>query len=193
MKCGRLLTDMKEEYCRDCREKHRSMVRGLTGYDYSEEWVREMIARVKYHNARQLLDEPCRLAAGTYRQVVKGWNCQCLVPVPVHRSRRKKRGFNQAEEIAGRLGAVWRLPVETGLLFRVKKTLPQKELDPLARMTNLMTAFQADQTIADRYQRVLLVDDIYTTGATAEACTRALIAAGIDAVYVFALAAGRDL
>lgn len=192
MKCGRMLLHPEEEYCSDCRQKDRSFVRGIVGFDYGEAFVREMIFQVKYHNARQLLDYPCHVMAREYHRTVESWDCQCLIPVPVHRSRRRRRGFNQAEEIARRLGQVWKLPVETRLLTRIKKTLPQKELDASSRMRNLMTAFEADAKRTAAFSRVILVDDIYTTGSTVEACTRVLHSAGICEVYAAVLSAGRN-
>ena len=116
-----------------------------------------------------------------------------LIAVHVHHglmSRRRKRGFNQAEEIADRLSAVWEIPVEKHLLFRKKKTAPQKELGESGRLENLVSAFEADAGCAKQYRSVILVDDILTTGATMEACARALKHAGIEHVYMAALSAG---
>lgn len=192
MKCGRLLLEGEKEYCADCSRKKRSITRGLTGYDYRQEWVRSMILEVKYHNARQLLDYPCRVAAQAYSEIISSWQCDCLIPVPLHPSRRRKRGFNQAQEIAVRMGCEWQFPTDSKVLFRVKKTLPQKNLDSVSRQTNLMEAFQVDPIRARLYERVILVDDIYTTGSTMEACAKTLLEAGVQKVYAFALAAGRD-
>ena len=120
------------------------------------------------------------------------WKCDCLIPIPLHPSRQKKRGFNQAEEIARRIGEDWSLPIDTKVLIRVKKTRPQKDLDSATRQKNLEDAFTADKKRAQAYKRVILVDDIYTTGSTMESCAKALLAAGVQHVYGFALSSGRD-
>ena len=120
------------------------------------------------------------------------WQCDCLIPIPLHPSRQKKRGFNQAEEIARRIGEEWSLPIDTKVLIRVKKTRPQKDLDSATRQKNLEDAFIADKKRAQAYKRVILVDDIYTTGSTMESCAKALLAAGVQQVYGFALSSGRD-
>ena len=192
LKCGRLLQNGEREYCEDCMRMKRCIVRSLTGYDYREEWMHKMIFQVKYHNARQLLDYPCRVAAEEYKDIVMRWQCDCLIPVPLHPSRRRKRGFNQAEEIARRVAEVWALPVDTKVLVRVKKTRPQKDLDSAARQENLADAFVADANLVQTYSRVILVDDIYTTGSTMESCAKALLSAGVQQVYGFALSSGRD-
>ena len=191
-KCGRLLQNEEREYCEDCMRMKRCIIRSLTGFDYREEWVHKMIFQVKYHNARQLLDYPCKIAAEDYQDIVMSWQCDCLIPVPLHPSKRRKRGFNQAEEIARRIAEVWALPVDTKVLTRVKKTRPQKDLNSAARQANLVDAFIADENLARGYQRVILVDDIYTTGSTMESCAKALLAVGIQQVYGFALSSGRD-
>ena len=85
-----------------------------------------MIFHVKYHNERQLLDYPCSEAAHEYRDTIMRWQCDCLIPIPLHPSRQKKRGFNQAEEIARRIGEDWSLPIDTKVLIRVKKTRTAK-------------------------------------------------------------------
>ena len=111
-----------------------------------------------------------------------------IVPVPVHVSRLKARGFNQAAVLAKQLSAELGIPWEE-LLVRVKKTDPQKGLGSSDRLKNLRGAFEAEET-AGKWKRVLLVDDIYTTGSTAEICSRALLGAGVKQVFVFAVCIG---
>ena len=113
-----------------------------------------------------------------------------LVPVPVHPARKRKRGFNQAEVLAKRMGERLEMPVcPEFFISDTKITEPLKELNPDERLRNLQQAFQADAEAirASGVQNVLLVDDIYTTGSTAEACTRALLSAGIEKVCFFAV------
>ena len=187
MRCGRALA-AEAEYCRRCAGGSRSQEGGIIGYDYGNRAVRELISRVKYHNERQYLDYPCRQMALRYRETVERFDADMIVPVPVHRARRRKRGFNQAEEIARRFAQVWPVPVQKKALKRVHKTLPQKELNAESRLSNLLGAFTADERFLPAGCRVILVDDIYTTGSTLEACTRALLSAGAGAVFTAALA-----
>ena len=119
-------------------------------------------------------------------KTISEMEADCLVPVPLHPTRYRKRGFNQAELLARELGALSGIPVRTDILFREKKTEAQKELTPDQRIRNLQKAFRADPEKAD-VSSVILVDDIYTTGSTAEACTRALKEAGVGKVYTACL------
>ena len=113
-------------------------------------------------------------------------------PVPVHKSRLKKRGFNQAQELGIRLSAKTGIPMRTEFLKRTKKTLPQKELDAGARLKNLEQAFVCGR-LPSGIRTVLLVDDIYTTGSTMEACSRALKNAGAERIIpaVICIGSGR--
>ena len=137
------------------------------------------MAAVKYKNKREYLDFYAEAAAEKLRQHEnrEEWQFDGLVPVPVHPARKRKRGFNQAEVLAKRMGERLEMPVYPEFLYRIRNTEPLKELNPDERLRNLQQAFQADAEAirASGVQNVLLVDDIYTTGSTAEACTRASV------------------
>lgn len=110
-----------------------------------------------------------------------------VVPVPVHRARLGRRGYNQALELAKPLAAAWRLPLAAGALRRVRATAAQSELTAAQRRRNLRGAFVAD-VAAVSGRRVLLVDDVITTGSTAREAARTLLAAGAAQVRVLAAA-----
>jgi len=118
-----------------------------------------------------------------------------VVPVPLHRARMRKRGYNQAEHLArGVLTGLGRglEPLRTDLLTRVRNTGTQTKLDRDGRLKNLEGAFAVNQEKASELagKRVVLVDDIFTTGATTEACTDELLRAGCASVRVLSM--GRD-
>ena len=93
-----------------------------------------------------------------------------------------KRGYNQAELLAEELSKLSGIPLRRDVLFRPKKTAAQKALGPEARVRNLSGAFSVKGPVKG-LRTVILVDDIFTTGATLEACARVLLAAGIQTVY----------
>jgi len=109
-----------------------------------------------------------------------------LVPVPLHRKRLARRGFNQAEAIARPLAIRFHLPVLNRGCRRVVNTIEQSALAGAARRTNIRGAFRVSANVGGA--RVAVVDDVLTTGGTASALARELLAAGAESVEVWAVA-----
>lgn len=116
-------------------------------------------------------------------------DADALVPVPLGRNRLRERSYNQAERLADALGAVLGVPVARDVLVRGRDTRSQTSLTPEERRRNVAGAFSAGAEMAGK--RVMLVDDVLTTGATLAACAEALGAAG--AAYVGAVTYARAL
>ena len=112
---------------------------------------------------------------------------EAVVPVPLHRRRRRERGFNQAELLGRAIARVARRPCRR-LLVKTASRPPQAGLSAPARHRNAAGAYRARLPAHLLGKRLLLVDDVYTTGATVEACTKTLLAAGARAVDVLTLA-----
>jgi ComF family protein len=127
----------------------------------------------------RLLAARCPLPAGTY---------SVIMPVPLHLTRLRWRGFNQSQLLAWSLARRAGVPLDAFSLERVRPTRPQVELDHAARQQNVKHAFQVQRPERVRGQRILLVDDVYTTGATADECSRELMRGGAAAVDVLTLA-----
>jgi len=109
-----------------------------------------------------------------------------LIPVPLARERERERGFNQAALLARRIGRWLEVPTRPGWLARTRSTRPQSDLSAAERRANVRGAFRASEHVAGRH--LLLVDDILTTGATLDACARALRLAGARRVGVLTVA-----
>jgi ComF family protein len=112
-----------------------------------------------------------------------------VMPVPLHPLRRKERGFNQAELIAQIIAREAKFPLDRHTLARVKHTNPHRAgMDAQARAKSVGEAFAVKRPDEIRDQTVLLVDDVFTTGATLNACAHVLLQAGAKAVYGFTIA-----
>lgn len=113
---------------------------------------------------------------------------QCILPVPLHPSRLRARGFNQAVLLAAVLGRVHHLPLERHNLVRTRWTRSQVGLSEGARRNNVRGAFALANRAAVAMKTVLLVDDIYTSGSTVDECAKVLINAGAKRVDILTLA-----
>ena len=103
-------------------------------------------------------------------------NCTCLVPVPLHPKKHKKRGFNQSEVIAEGVSSITRIPVNNNLLYRVKDSATQTNKSRFERYKNVSDVFGLTPLISsEKPGALLLIDDVVTTGSTLEACAEVLL------------------
>lgn len=188
-KCGKELFSSDMEYCFDCVKHKRTFEYGRALINYDEQAKTSMV-KIKYKNKREYLDFYGDAISLRYEKMIRRMESGGLVPVPVHPSRKKERGFNQAEILAQKIGAKLNIPVFPDMLVRNKKTIPQKALNPTERLKNLEEAFMPGK-IVPGVKNVILIDDIYTTGSTVEACTRVLKKSGINKVYILTICIGR--
>ena len=106
-----------------------------------------------------------------------------IIPIPLHKKRLKWRGYNHAEELTKQLGYAFSIPITLNALIKIKKTSPQVNLNREQRLQNMKGVFQTQHTEEIQGKTILLVDDVYTTGATMEECCRVLKKAGAKKVF----------
>jgi len=117
-----------------------------------------------------------------------GIHFDAMVPVPLHPKRLRWRGFNQALILAREVGRHWQVDVDPFVLMRNRETSLQTELNEEERRKNVRRAFSLHPEKSVHGKIILLVDDVYTSGATVNECSRALLRAGAKEVYVLTLA-----
>ncbi len=110
------------------------------------------------------------------------WGADVFVPVPLHRNRTKQRGFNQAHVLARELSIQSGIPCLAGILKKKQAAAPQVTLSGEERRRNLKDVFSVTRRSSVKGKVVILVDDVYTTGATLRECSRTLLAAGVHEV-----------
>ncbi len=186
MKCGKKLHD-DEEYCGDCHKLNHIFARGRALYEY--ESVAASIYRFKYSGRQEYGDFYGEELAFYLGDFIREVQPDALIPIPLHVRRKRRRGYNQAAVLARVLGKQMDIPVRENYLIRVKNTTPLKRLNPKERQNNLKKAFIIRQNDV-KLKKVMLVDDIYTTGSTMDEAARTLMDSGVEAVYFVALACG---
>ncbi len=183
--CGREVADDTKEYCSDCEENRMTFVRNFAVWKYDRH-MKKSIADFKYDGRKEYAEFYIQHMKQCFGAQLLCYGVTVLVPVPVSARRRRYRGFNQAEVLADGLAKELGI-VSVPLLRRVRNTAPQSGLNPTERKKNLAGALVWDERAANRLEKlpecVALVDDIFTTGTTMEACTQVLRAHGVVSVY----------
>lgn len=210
MHCGRPLENAVQEYCLECQRKkyvltHESASSAKTPYFQTKSYItqgkalclyrgaiKQTMYRFKYSNRRDYADYFARETLQMYGKWIEQKNIDVIVPVPMYKGKQQIRGYNQAEVFAQALSHLLDIPVDTRLVRRIRDTVPQKELNDLERKNNLKNAFQMSKSIV-QYSHILLVDDIYTTGSTAEAVAEEMITKGVAQVYMLSICIGKAM
>lgn len=173
--------------CGDCLQHPPTYAAARAPFAYDGP-VRDLIHRFKYQHQVRLRRPLAQLVAEGLSATVADWQPDLLVPVPLHPKRLRERGFNQAILLGSYLAKVWRIPLARTALARIRWTVPQIELDHHARAANVRGAFAVADPAVVAGRRILLLDDVLTTGSTVAECSRMLQRTGAAAVYVVACA-----
>lgn len=188
--CGTPFSGQTDSHrCGDCHQAPPAFRRARSRFAYRaaqrEDPLNRAICGLKYGGDLAAAPE---LAALLGAGPLPSPSYAAIVPVPLHIERLRQRGFNQALLLAAPMARRFGIPIRVSWLRRVRPTEAQARLAPEARRANVRGAFACDVCEDIRGAEVLLVDDVLTTGSTADACARALRAAGAAAVDVLTLA-----
>ncbi len=175
--------------CANCREMELRFTSARSAV-VARGVVLEAIHRFKYQRQLWFEDFLAGLFLREAAPALRGRNWNLIVPVPLHPVRQREREFNQAERLAARLGAALDIPLRRKLLRRVAPTATQTLLTRQQRAANMRGAFAARPGARLNGERVIVVDDVFTTGATTSACAQALRTAGAGDVCVWTVARG---
>lgn len=175
--------------CTNCREMELHFTSARSAV-VAKGVVLEIIHRFKYQQAHWFEPFLADLLVREAGPELRAAQWDFIVPVPLHPQKQRERSFNQAERLAQALGAAVKIPCQPDLLRRIQPTRTQTQLTRTERAANVRRAFAVRPGVRLRGERIVLVDDVFTTGATTSACAAALAAAGAGDVCVWTVARG---
>jgi len=189
MRCGKPVRYDEQEFCYDCQKQkfHYEQGKNIWLHKGPVSWS---IYQFKYHNRRIYGEFYARELHRLYGNFLRQWGIDLIIPVPLHWRRRRKRGYNQAEVLARHLGRLSGIPVDTETVVRKQDTKPQKQLSDKERKKNLQEAFVVTRQWTTP-KRILLIDDIYTTGSTIDGIAKLLQEKGNHKVWFFTISMGQ--
>ncbi|MGI5990377.1 MAG: ComF family protein [Lachnospiraceae bacterium] len=185
--CGKQLTDERESLCLDCQKRHHEFEQTISVFQYTEA-ARQSIYCLKYKNKREYADALGFLMWKYAGRRIRFYAPEVIIPVPMFAAKQRRRGYNQAQLLAKALSKYSGIPAVSDALIRTRATKPMKELTAGERLSNLSGAFETAGRLP--WERVLLLDDIYTSGSTLDECSAALKQGGVRKVYGICLCSG---
>ena len=190
LRCGRGISDPSRELCRHCEDIPKAFDRCFALFNY-DETAASSVLMFKNGGRREYAEYYAARFMELRGEQLAGARLQVIVPVPLHAGKLRKRGYNQAAEFGRALARRLGVPMRADLLAKVSPGEEQKSLSAAARARNVAETIRVSHEAAG-YRRVLLVDDVYTTGSTLSACARKLKKAGVDEVCCAVIAIGSD-
>ena len=190
-KCGAMISDVNEIYCLRCKNdllENYEFGFGLLRYN---DFVKESLHKIKYDGRKEYIDFYGKCIARKYIDKFIEIDPDFLVPVPIHKHRLVERNYNQSEVLANSISSELKrlgvdIKVNNDIIFRTKYTKVLNKLDNQDRREELSDAFYTEDL--SNIEKVIIVDDIYTTGTTIDTMAKVLKNAGIKEVYFVVIA-----
>lgn len=173
-------------YCTDCRTRKHEFLAGRFVFPYEK--CARGVYDFKYSNRAEYALFYADAMKKRWGDWLEGLNADALIPVPIHRIRLAKRGYNQAELLADELSKLIHVPVYAKYVRRVRNTVPQKLYDKARREINVKKAFIVAENSV-KLKTVIVVDDIFTTGSTIDELSRELKKNGVEKIYFITITA----
>jgi ComF family protein len=170
-----------QHLCKTCLQRPAAFSSVHAACSYKER-IKDAIHQLKYRNQVNLAQPLGKVLVKSLESARTSFSPDCIIPVPLHPSRLRERGYNQALEISRPLSRTLRIPIDSKLLQRALKTTPQQGLTAAERKSNLRNAFTLTKPTSAR--KVLLVDDVMTTGETVRECCRILLQGDVKEIQV---------
>ncbi len=167
--------------CPVCLSKKRYFTKGFSLFNYEDEKIKKIIEFIKFFNHPRLLDILFYFEDDIKSQDIFT-SCDYLIPVPMYKKDIRKRGYNQAVVMAKVLSKITKIPVNFDALIKIKQTEKQVGLNYKEREHNLSNAFKVNK-LPKKIEKIVLIDDVFTTGSTINECAKTLLKKGISSSF----------
>ena len=189
LKCGKELSEDKE-YCNDCLTKNHLYIQGKAVFDYGS--IAGSLHRFKNKNRPEYSKYYAKMIYLKKKDWIMQINPDAFIPVPIHESKYKIRGYNQSELISKELSKLTKIPTIKNFIIRTKKTVPLKNLNLSERQKNLKKAFKVARNDV-KLKTIVIIDDIYTSGSTIDEISRSVLKVMDCKIYFLSLTIGRGI
>lgn len=187
-KCGKALeNDRHNELCLDCQQSEHFFERGFTCLQYGLR-EKEILHRFKFNGAAYIGPKLGKLMLDRIQP--ENLKLDLVTSVPMHKKKQVKRGYNPAALMAKEVAKGLCVPYNGQVLKRSSYQAPMNKLDRNQRKLNLINSYSIREAVQIQNKSILLIDDVYTTGSTADECCKILKEAGASQIFVLTLAAG---
>lgn len=190
LKCGKGLGNDNAELCQDCFNTNHIFEQGVALYEYNS--ICDSLYKFKYFGRAEYAEYFGVEMAKNFEKLIRSWKIDAILSVPMYKTKENDRGYNQAALLAENMSKYLKIPYYRDFLIRKRNTIPLKKLDPKARQINLKNAFII-KLYDVKLNRVIIVDDIYTTGSTIDEIAGLLKKNGVQKVYFVTLSIGKGL
>ena len=184
-KCGRPVLNNKE-YCDECEVTRHEFIGGRFVFPY--DYIGTSVYKFKYMNRPEYIAFYAKAIEERLGEFIRHIDPDGFVPVPIHKKRYIKRGYNQAEELSKELSKLTGIQTYNDLVLRIKDTVPQKKINKIERQINMKKAFIVKENSV-KLRKIIVVDDIFTTGSTIDSLARELKKSGVEKIYFITITA----
>lgn len=189
MKCGKALSH-EAEYCNDCVGGRHIYEQGCSVFDYGS--IAGSLYRFKNRNRREYAQFYATQMIKRRGDWIRSIHPDAFIPVPIHKSKKRQRGYNQSKLLADALSEVTSIPVFDDVIIRAKKTTPLKDLSLSERQKYLKKAFKVVRNDV-KLKTIIIIDDIYTTGSTVDEMAAVLKEQFDCKIYFMTVTIGRGI
>ncbi len=179
--------EIRSHLCQDCTMASPPFWKARSLFVY-EGIIKQAIIRFKFYGEYNLAIAMSHWLLYLFNKEFVSEDIDCIIPVPLHIKRLRKRGYNQALLLGKEIAKISHIPISPHILKRIRWTEPQVNLNRTERLKNVKGAFQVVKKEDILSKKILLIDDVLTTGATIKECAIALTKAGASSIYVLTLA-----